>query len=69
MVRTRFAPSPTGYLHYKAYQLSLKRVVALKMIRSHRLTDPDARVRFTSEACTVAQLDHANIVHIWESGA
>jgi formylglycine-generating enzyme required for sulfatase activity/tRNA A-37 threonylcarbamoyl transferase component Bud32/mono/diheme cytochrome c family protein len=53
---------------YKARQLSLNRVVALKMILSHRLADLDARTRFHSEARAVAQLDHANIVHIWDHG-
>ncbi|HEY7308327.1 MAG TPA: protein kinase [Gemmataceae bacterium] len=54
---------------YKALQISLNRIVALKMILSHRLADPDARTRFNVEARTVARLDHANIVHIWDHGA
>jgi tRNA A-37 threonylcarbamoyl transferase component Bud32 len=53
---------------YKARQLSLDRVVALKMILSHRLADPDVRARFKAEARTVAQLDHPNIVHVWDQG-
>jgi WD40 repeat protein/tRNA A-37 threonylcarbamoyl transferase component Bud32 len=53
---------------YKARQLALDRVVALKMLRVER-TAPDALTRFQREAQAVAQLQHPNIVQIYEIGA
>jgi serine/threonine protein kinase/formylglycine-generating enzyme required for sulfatase activity len=53
---------------YKARQISLNRVVALKVIRSRRLKDPDARARFQAEARAVARLHHPNILQVWDHG-
>jgi serine/threonine-protein kinase len=53
---------------YKARQVGLNRVVALKMIKSGSHADPDELARFRLEAEAVARLQHANIVQIYEIG-
>jgi WD40 repeat protein len=53
---------------YKARQIALSRLVALKMIRAGGLPDPDHESRFQTEAEAVAHLEHANIVRIHEVG-
>jgi tetratricopeptide (TPR) repeat protein len=53
---------------YKALQPGLKRVVALKMIRAADNARTQELARFRSEAEAVAQLQHPNIVQIFEVG-
>lgn len=53
---------------YLARQRSLKRIVAVKMIRDSALSTPDAIRRFQKEAEAVARLNHENIVRIFEFG-
>lgn len=51
---------------YKARQLSLHRMVALKMIPASLHGTSEALARFRGEAQTIARLKHPNIVHIYD---
>ena len=53
---------------YKARQVSLKRLVALKMIRDDWLGNSEHLARFEIEAEAVARLSHPNILGIYEIG-
>jgi eukaryotic-like serine/threonine-protein kinase len=51
---------------YRAYDESLDRDVALKVVPRHLASDPDVRARFLIEARAAASLDHPNICTIHE---
>lgn len=53
---------------YRARQVSLNRIVAVKMILSGMLAGESERQRFRTEAETAARLQHSNIVAIHEVG-
>ncbi len=53
---------------YLAEQLSLKRRVAVKLLRNELSTDEISRRRFETEAKAVAQLNHPNIVQVYAVG-
>src|SRR5947209_18487041 len=53
---------------YLAEQLSLKRKVALKILRADVASSPTSLQRFKAEAEAVARATHANIVQVYEFG-
>jgi serine/threonine protein kinase len=53
---------------YRATQLGLDRVVALKVIAAEFAGNVDFRNRFKSEAQLAASIDHPNVVPIYETG-
>jgi serine/threonine-protein kinase len=55
-------------LVFRAQHLSLKRLVALKMLLAGAYAEPDQLARFRREAQAVAALRHPNIVQVHDAG-
>jgi serine/threonine protein kinase len=53
---------------YKARDLTLDRLVAIKVISGDMATNPQLKERFLLEARTVAKLRHPNIVAVYSAG-
>lgn len=53
---------------YKARQLGLNRIVALKMVLGGPFAEPEFQARFQSEAEAIARLQHPNIVQVFAIG-
>jgi serine/threonine protein kinase len=53
---------------FQARQVSLGRLVALKMVLAGGFHSPEGRARFLAEAAAVARLHHPNVVQIFECG-
>jgi tetratricopeptide (TPR) repeat protein len=66
-ILSRLAEGGMGVV-YKARQIGLNRIVALKMIRSGTYAGSDEVARFQREATAVAQLQHPHIVQIFDIG-
>lgn len=53
---------------YKARQTRTGRTVALKIVRSHLLANPLVRMRYEREVQAAGQLQHPNIVSVFDAG-
>ncbi|MBY0552147.1 MAG: serine/threonine protein kinase [Candidatus Obscuribacterales bacterium] len=53
---------------YKARQLDLDRIVALKVLHAGLLSDPDSRARFEREGRALSELSHDNILMFFQFG-
>lgn len=53
---------------YKAYDQTLKRNVAVKVLCYKRKMDKKARARFVQEGVALSKLDHPNLIKVYEFG-
>ncbi len=53
---------------YRAYDPTLDREVALKVLHAHLAGDPLIRERFLREGRALARVRHPNIVHVYDAG-
>ncbi|MBV9279435.1 MAG: serine/threonine protein kinase [Chloroflexi bacterium] len=66
-VERELASGSMGTL-YRATHTGLDRPVALKLLRPGTMRDPESLHRFRTEARSVASLEHANIVPVYDAG-
>src|SRR5437660_8136508 len=66
-IQRRLGQGGMGHV-YLAEQISLKRKVALKILKPDLAADETALKRFRQEAEAVAQATHANIVQVYAIG-
>jgi eukaryotic-like serine/threonine-protein kinase len=79
-IELRPGPVPEGYellevigrggmgVVYRARQVRLNRLVALKMVSAGGYASQEARLRFLAEAESIARLRHANVVQVYDRG-
>ena len=67
VVNEIFARGGVGAIH-AAQDLTLRREVAYKVLLSDRAGDPSFRARFVREARLAAQLQHPNILPVYDLG-
>jgi tRNA A-37 threonylcarbamoyl transferase component Bud32 len=53
---------------FKAWDVRLERPVAIKVVRPHLISDPEARARFNRESKIIARLQHPSIVTVYDYG-
>ena len=53
---------------YRARQVALQRIVALKMVLNGAHAGPNGLARFRAEAAVIARLQHPNIVQVYDVG-
>lgn len=53
---------------FQAYQPSMDRYVAIKVLPRHLARDPNFRARFDREARTIARLEHRHILPVYDVG-
>ena len=53
---------------YRAYQIALKRAVAVKVLPASLAIEPDFVERFSREAETAAALEHPHIIPVYDYG-
>ena len=50
---------------YRAQDLNLQRLVAIKVLKSSRSLDAAAAERFSREALAVSRIDHPNVITLF----
>ncbi len=63
-LRSKIAAGGMGVV-YRAWDMTLERLVAVKLMKKELLNDPQMRDGFYLEARACAQLNHTNIIHIY----
>src|SRR5215831_15028535 len=53
---------------YKARDTRLDRIVAIKVLREHLVSDADRRARFDREARAISKLNHPSICGLYDVG-